>query len=130
MLRISVDKVRSIVTLARDAFGREPEEGTVVHVDGEADGLPLPSSEDYDAAAGDALFDYVDALNGDEVADLLALLWLGRGDHGRGEWPGIQSQADEAVGDGDVVAEVLQDPSLPADLAAGLEALGYDCPEE
>ncbi|MEW5730010.1 MAG: hypothetical protein AB1918_19440, partial [Pseudomonadota bacterium] len=63
MLRIPLDKVCVIVDLARDALGRAPGEEAVVHVDGSADGLPLPSSEDYDDAGGDPVFDYLDALN-------------------------------------------------------------------
>lgn len=130
MLRIPLDKVCVVIGMARDALGREPRDEEFAPVDGAAEGAPLPSSEDYDAAGSDSLFDYVDALNGDEVADLLALVWVGRGDFGLAEWGEAQAQADDETGDGDAIAELLQDPTLPDDLVAGLEALGYDCPED
>lgn len=130
MLRIPLDKVCVVIEMARDVLGREPRDEEEAPVDGHGEGTPLPSSEDYDAAGSDALFDYVDALNGDEVADLLALVWVGRGDFGRDDWSEAQTQADDETGDGDVIAELLQDPTLPDDLVAGLEALGYDCPED
>ena len=127
MLRIPVDKVCVIVQMAREALGREPSEDLPARVDG--DGDPLPSTEEYDEERIDALFDYVDSLNADELADLLALAWLGRGDFSPDEWPAAQSEADEEITDGDGVAEIIQDPTLPDDLSAGLEMLGYECSE-
>lgn len=125
MLRIPVDKVTIIVQLARQALGRS---GESLAEDEPAEGEPLPSSEDYDEQRTDALFDYVDALNGDELADLLALQWLGQGDIPVEAWEAAQREADEEVTDGDVVAELVSDPGLSDDLSAGLEALGYECP--
>ncbi|MGE5548144.1 MAG: DUF3775 domain-containing protein [Solirubrobacterales bacterium] len=129
MLRIPLDKVCIIVEMAREALGSEPPEGSVMLVDGEEAGV-LPSTEDYDGAqASDSLFDYVDALNGDELSDLLALVWVGRGDFIPSEWQDAQEEADVELSDGDALAEIIRDPTLPDDLIAGLEALGYDCPE-
>jgi hypothetical protein len=132
-LRIPLDKVCIIVALAREGLsapspdGEEPPPGAP---QSDTDEGALPPVEDYDeAGAFDPLFDYVDALNGDELADLLALVWLGRGDYAGEEWAEAQAAADDETGDGDAVAEIIQDPQLPDDVAAGLEALGYECPE-
>lgn len=122
MLRIPLDKIETVVALAREALGQCPDDGEAEPATG-GDGHPLPSTEDYEHVGGDALFDYVDALNGDEVADLLALSWLGRGE--ASDWPSAQGDAEEELADGDGLAELLQNPTLPGDLIAGLEALGY-----
>lgn len=128
MLRIPLDKVCMIIALAREALGLEPAEETTP-ADG-GSGLPLPSSEEYEESAYDPLFDYVDGLNGDELADLLALAWLGRGDVSAEEWSEACADAEEELADGDGLAELIQHPMLPDDLTAGLEALGYSCVED
>lgn len=122
MLRIPLDKIQTVIALAREALGQCPDE-EAVPTNG-SDGQPLPSSEDYDQdVAFDALFDYVDALNGDELADLLALSWLGQ-DGSAADWPTTQAVAEDEIADGDGLAEFLQNPTLPDDLEAGLEVLG------
>lgn len=125
MLRVPVDKVCVVIALAREALGNEPPDEAAPS-DG-VDGQPFPSSEDYDDTRFDALFDYVDALNGDELADLLALCRLGDGESD--DWDEACTQAEDEVAAGDAVAQLIQHPTLPDDLAAGLEALGYDSPE-
>lgn len=123
MLRIPVDKVCTLIALAREALGMEPVEET----EPAGGGFPLPSTEDYDEAVYDPLFDYADALNGDELADLLALSWLGRGEVSAGDWRQAIDDAEAELADGDGLAELIQHPTLPDDLEAGLEALGYAC---
>lgn len=127
-LRITLDKVVTIIRMARESLGAVPNEVEIVPMDGEG---ALPSSEDYEEGlTGNGLFDYVDGLREDEIGDLLALAWLGRGDFTSDEWPEAQQAADDEIGDGDAIAEIIQDPLLPDDLIAGLEALGYDNPED
>lgn len=129
MLRISVDKVCMVRALALAALGTEPDED-VEPVDG-TDGQPLPSSEDYDETrAFDALFDYVNALTGEELADLMALVWLGRTDFTPDEWDEARQEAEQGLEDDAAMAALLQDPTLPDDLAEGLEALGLSCDED
>jgi hypothetical protein len=123
MLRIPLDKICIIVAMAREALGKDAP-----------DRMPPDRGDDDDErldgnGSFDPLFDYVDALNGDELADLLALVWLGRGDFAEEDWDEAQVTAEEEVSDADAVAEIIQDPLLPADVAAGLEVLGYQCPE-
>lgn len=123
MLRIPLDKVETIVALAREALGCCPDDDAEIEPATGGDGHPLPTTEDYESVAGNALFDYVDALNGDELADLLALSWLGSGD--ASDWPSAQKTAEDELADGDGLAELLQNPTLPDDLLAGLDALGH-----
>lgn len=133
MLRITLDKIVTIIGLARAALGSEPSDiDAVVPVDDAAEPQgALPSSEDYEESPiTNALFEYVDALRDDEIADILALAWLGRGDFSTDEWAEAQQTADDELGDGDAIAEIIQDPLLPDDLIAGLEALGYENPED
>lgn len=124
MLRIPLDKIETIVSLARGALGYCPEDDDTAEPATGGDGHPLPSTEDYESVSNDALFDYVDALNGDELADLLALSWLGSGE--ASDWPTAQKCAEEELADGDGLAELLQNPTLPDALVVGLEALGYE----
>lgn len=127
-LRITLDKVVTIIRMARETLGAVPSEVEIVPMDGEG---ALPSSEDYEeGVTGNGLFDYVDALRDDEIGDVLALAWLGRGDFAPDEWSEAQQAADDEIGDGDAIAEIIQDPLLPDDLIAGLEVLGYDNPED
>jgi hypothetical protein len=123
MLRIPVDKVCTLIALARETLGMEPAEES----EPAGGGFPLPSSEEYEEAAYDPLFDYADSLNTDELADLLALSWLGRGDVAVSEWQQAVEDAETELSDGDGLAELLQHPTLPDDLEAGLDALGYAC---
>ncbi len=131
MLRIPFDKLFTIIAMAREAFGSEPPDDEADSPVGDGGEGIRPSSEQYDDhPGGDALFDYVDSLNGDELADLLALVWIGRGDFDHDEWAAAQLAAEEEITDGDAVTELVQDPTLPDDLIAGLEELGYASPEE
>ena len=125
MLRIPVDKVCTLIALARETLGLEPAD----EAEPAGGGFPLPSCEEYDEAASDPLFEYADGLNGDELADLLALAWLGRGEYTAEEWPAAIEDAETELTDGDGLAELIQHPTLPDDLLAGLELLGYGCGE-
>jgi hypothetical protein len=131
MLRVPFDKLCVVIAMAREAMGKEPAAETedLILDDGDEE-VPPADEDEGDDPGYDALFDYVDSLNSDELGDLLALVWVGRGDFDRDEWSAAQNAADEEIDDGDAVAEILQDPTLPDDLIAGLEELGYDCPEE
>ncbi len=59
-------------------------------------------------------------------AELVALMWLGRGDYGIEEW---ESAVDDAIGDYSLNAAgyLLSHPMVSDDLQEGLIAHGYSC---
>ena len=78
---------------------------------------------------------FISALNEDEQLDLVALMWLGRGDGTIAEWDELRGRATEARGlYSDAPAEaaryLLGEPLLGDLLADGLDAFGIDWTEE
>lgn len=72
--------------------------------------------------------DTLNDFNGRQRAELIALMWLGRGDYEIDEW---EMAVDEALGDLSVRAAeyLLSHPTLPDYLEEGLIAHGYYCNE-
>ncbi len=95
MLDISADKVAEIIILAREDRGER----------------------EFDA--------FIEALNEDEQASLVALFWIGRGTYDAADLDdAIQTARDEAT---TPTADYLKgSPHLADHLEAGLEALGID----
>ena len=68
----------------------------------------------------------IEDLNEDEMIELIALVWLGRGDAGVEEWPNLVTLADERHR-GRSADYLLGMPMLGDLLEEGLAALGYSC---
>lgn len=125
-LNISVEKVCYIIVKAREFDAKvEPVE-------------PDPGSDPVDDGEGAVLEDYADdptltellsaiaGLNEDEVIDLIALAWLGRGDFDRAEWEDARALASERHAQRP--AHYLTGmPMLGDYLEDGLDELGYSC---
>jgi hypothetical protein len=94
-LNIGSDKVFYIVTKAREYDAKvapvEPDPGSNPTDSGEREIL-----EDYaDDPTAAELREAIDDLNEDEVTDLIAMVWLGRGDFGKGDWAAARRLARE-----------------------------------
>ena len=63
----------------------------------------------------------LEAMSEDEAADLVALLWVGRGDFEPEEWDEARTTAREEA---DAAATLKASPHLADHLEAGLEAMG------
>lgn len=128
MLEINPDTVCLIIARAREFHAKEqvvlPEE-------------PFNAGDDW---ALQTLADHLDDLTYREVvaaiddqepdqqAQLVALMWLGRGDFDVEEWDAALEQAVEQANDR--TAEYLLATPLVADfLEEGLDLLGYTCDE-
>jgi hypothetical protein len=126
MLTIAPQKVCFLIIKAREFDAKvEPE-------------IPDPGDNPIDDADREILFDYPDdptveeiegflgGLNEDELSELLALLWIGRGDYDVSEW---QDAVSTAAGDSDNrrVEAFLSIPLLADYLEEGLSQLGYSC---
>ncbi len=74
------------------------------------------------------VIDAIEDLEPDQQADLVALMWLGRGDFEVDEWNAAVAQALEQSNDR--TAEYLLATPLVADfLEEGLDLMGYSCDE-
>jgi Protein of unknown function (DUF3775) len=76
----------------------------------------------------DELKSFIDDLNDDEQAELVALVWLGRGDYGDGSsgWSQAVKDARERRA-GSTSEYLLGDPLLPDLIEEGLDRLGLSC---
>ncbi|MFC4725751.1 DUF3775 domain-containing protein [Glycocaulis abyssi] len=68
-----------------------------------------------------ALVNYIANLSKDELVELTALIWLGRGDGD--DFDGLIEHAGRSRGPGDVDYIVEKSPSLPTYLSAGLRLI-------
>ena len=125
-LRISVEKVCDLIETARELAGKVmPTTGDRTTT---GDNSKLVTIEDYpgqDSRRQQAA-EFIAGLNVDEQTDLLALIWLGRGDYDIADWDAAVAEAEARI-----VARdpdfMLGDPALPDELGAGLEAFGRAC---
>ncbi len=125
-LSISPEKVCYIVMKAREFDAKvEPVE-------------PDPGSNPADSGEREILEDYaddptlaelnaaIDGLNDDEIVDLIALAWLGRGDFAKDGWEEAKALAEERHRRHSA-RYLIGMPALGDYLEEGLAALGYSC---
>ena len=130
---IAVDKVTEIILRLRAIEVKEgvtdPDSGSNPIDDGATDVL---TSGTDDATEGEVR-SMIRGLNEDERADLLALLYVGRGDMEAEEWADAVrfAREREAAGEG-AARELLGSPDAGDLLAEGLDALGLtpDLPQD
>jgi uncharacterized protein DUF3775 len=97
--------------------------------------------DDYDDEGGEALSVLEDELNDsveeevqallddlaeDQLAELLALAWVGRGTYDSSEWDDAYGEAGDLAPD-ERIDELLDMPLLAGYLEAGLAAFDYSC---
>jgi len=125
-LNISPEKVFYIIVKARQFDAKvEPVE-------------PDPGSNAADSGEREILVDYgddatfaelraaIDGLNDDEVVDLIALAWVGRGDFGKAEWAEARALA-RGRHHRHSATYLTGIPTLGDYLEEGLSELGYSC---
>jgi hypothetical protein len=87
MLTISLEKLAYIIEKAREFDAEVPadadDSGSNPADDGESDIL----LDTPDNPTVEELRDAIEGLNTDEQEELLALIWIGRGDFTKNEWP-------------------------------------------
>jgi hypothetical protein len=98
----------------------EPDPGSNATDDGERGVL-----EDYPSdATEEELRDAIEQLSDDAAVELVALLWLGRGDFAADEWDQAKAAAAERA-DKSTADYLMGEPQLGDFLEEGLVALGY-----
>lgn len=125
-MNINPEKVCYIILKAREFDVKvdavEPDPGS-----NPADGGEREILEDYaDDPTLAELKSAIDDLNDDEVVDLIALAWLGRGDFDKEGWPEARALARERHRrhSADYLTGM---PALGDYLEEGLSMLGYSC---
>jgi hypothetical protein len=126
--RISPEKVCFVVVKARELDVKvapaELDEGSNASDDDMAQIL-----EDYaDDPTLEALKSFLEAMNEDEIEDLVALTWLGRDDYAIDDWDELLDEVRE-VRDGHTIETLLGTPLLAEYLEGGLAEFGLSCEE-
>ena len=129
-LRISVEKVCALIEVARELAGKVPStagDRTTTGDDSKLATIDEPEGigEDQDARRRETI-EFIAGLNVDEQTDLLALIWLGRGDYGIEEWDDALTEAEARIAARDP-DYMIGDAALPEYLGDGLEAFGLTC---
>lgn len=128
MLQTSPEKVCYVIVKAREFDA--PEE--VVENDPGSnavdDGFRSVLAAYADDPTYQELREFLDNLNEDEQAELVALTWLGRGDYDAKDWAKAVSDA-RARHTRSTTGYLLGEPLLADLLEEGLSALGYSCTE-
>ncbi|WP_041718040.1 DUF3775 domain-containing protein [Alkalilimnicola ehrlichii MLHE-1] len=127
MLNVNPDLVCNLIQRIREF---QAQEDVVIPDDG-----PTSYSEDWamQVLAGHAddltyqeCVETIADLEPDQQMELVALMWLGRGDFEADDWSGARAAAQQGwtprTGE-----YLLSTPLAPDYLEEGLEALGYDC---
>lgn len=128
-INIDPGKVCFIILKAREFDAKvdpvEPDPGS-----NESDNEEREVLEDYsDDATLEELRGAIDILDDDEVIDLIALAWVGRGDFDREEWLSARALARERHRRHSA-AYLLGMPALGDYLEEGLAMLGYNCSDD
>jgi hypothetical protein len=122
MLTISPEKVCYVIAKARELDVKVAAE----ELDDEGMGRIL---EDYaDDPTLEELKSFLEAQSDDELRELLALAWVGRGDFGADEWQDALSQVQD-VREKHTVDYLLGTPLLSDYLEEGLAQFGHSCEE-
>lgn len=124
-LEIRLEKVCYIIIKAREfdvkEAGEEDEASSAADDNERAILLDYPSDPTYLE-----LRSFMETLNRDEFVDLLALVWIGRGDYAANEWNDVVGEARRIV-DKKAPDYLLGIPLLSDFLEEGLSALGFSC---
>jgi hypothetical protein len=89
----------------------------------------LESATGYSDSVLEELLSAIDMLDVDSQRDLLALIWVGRGDFGPEDWSVVRRQAAETADNH--LAEYLAGTPLASDyLVEGLNQMGYAVSEQ
>ena len=122
MIDVNTETVRRLIALARTVHAQEevviPEDSSNPSGDWGAQVL----ASHADDLSRDEFLSIVADLEPDQQQQLVAMMWLGRGDFAAEEWDAAVEQAVDLWRDG-TGAYLLSHPMLSGELEAALEAL-------
>jgi len=120
-LGVSLETVATVVDLARALQGTEETDPAQATEDANSESALL--QETPDDMTEDALRQFIEELNEDEQASLIALAWIGRGDYGPEDWEEARALAAER-NEGDAASYLLEMDMLGDLLAEGVASFG------
>jgi Protein of unknown function (DUF3775) len=125
-LTISSESVCFIIIKAREFDAQDvvtdPDSGSNATDDNQASVLEAHS----DDLTQKELVAFINALSDEEQADLVALLWLGRGDGTLDDWDDLRDEAQRQHNNR-TAAYLLGEPLLSDHLEEGLSQFGLSC---
>jgi hypothetical protein len=128
-----MELVTPLETICRLIVRARENEAQVPAIDPENDDPPDDSDDAYDIledetneAIEDEMRTALDDLAEDQIAEVLALAWVGRGTYDAGEWDEALEAAADPAGE-DPVDQLLDMAMLAAYLDAGLAAFDLSC---
>lgn len=122
---INSEYMRRIIEKLRAVMGRE---ATVIPDPGgnpSDDEGPATLQENSGDLLLQELSEEIEALDADHKHELVALMWIGRGDFQAEDWQEALDLAEERH-DGPTSRYLLSHPLVADQLASGLEEMGYD----
>jgi len=125
-LRISTEKVCAFIEAARELAGKVPSTAGDRTTTG--DDSKLVTIEDYPGEDDrrQQTVEFIAGLNVEEQVDLLALIYLGRGDYDIAEWDDALEEARARI-DGRDPDYMIGDAALPEYLGDALNAFDRTC---
>jgi hypothetical protein len=124
MLALPLDKLAYIIAKARQFDAEVPAEpDAAAGSDGPDDDEREVLFDTPDNPTEQELRDAIDGLGAPERQEVLALMWLGRGDYDSESWPEALRQAGETA-DADLTDYLVGTPLLGDYLEEGAAALG------
>jgi hypothetical protein len=126
-LRINPDKVCQLIEAAQELAGRVPSTAGDRTTTGDDSPLTFIEERDDDPTR-QQMVEMIAGMNVEEQVDLLALVYIGRGDFDLATWDDALEEARTRidVGDPDFM---IGDIDLPAYLRDALDAFGKTCPD-
>lgn len=125
MPTINTDKVCYVVVKAREL--ESEDEGMDADASNATDDkfVSVLTEDAYDTVRGE-LAAFIDAMDDDEQAELVALVWIGRGDYSAEDWDEALREA-RARRQGPTSAYLLGSPLLASYLESGFGEFGESC---
>jgi hypothetical protein len=124
-LGISLEVVATVVNLANAV--QSPDEGSMG--DGDEDEERDDDDDEEEEVTLDLLTDFIDDLNDDEQAALIALAWVGRGDYDAEGWDEAVKLAAERNAKGTASGYLVDMAGLGDLLSDGVAAFGLSIEE-
>lgn len=128
-LRISSEKVCYIVVKAREFDVKVAPEWLDDASNPTDDGMTRILEDYKDDPTLAELRSYLEALDDDELEDLVALTWIGRGDYTLDEWEDLVSEVRDLRASQDTIRYLIGIPLLGDYLEDGLNEFGLSCTE-
>jgi len=100
------------------------------NVDDENEGTLSVLDDSINDSVEEELRSVLEDLAEDQLAEVLALSWVGQGTYDAGDWDEAYQEAQELGEDGGgeaIIDELLEMPMLPSVLEAGLAAFDLSC---